>query len=76
MCNRLIGAAKCATTSLCALIGRHPDAFVCDPKEPFFFSQDRNYLGKGWRWYEGLFADAAGEAAIGEGTVHLSLIHI
>jgi hypothetical protein len=68
----VIGAAKCATSSLCALIGAHREAFMCDPKEPFFFSRDRNYLGKGWPWYESLFSEARGKLAIGEGSVHYS----
>jgi hypothetical protein len=64
----VIGAVKCGTSSLCKLLGGHPAAFMCDPREPFFFSHDRNYLGKGWDWYESLFVGAAGKAAIGEGS--------
>lgn len=69
----VVGAAKCGTSSLCTLIGRHPDAFMCDPKEPFFFSHNKNYVEKGWDWYESLFADAEGRTAVGEGSVTYSM---
>ena len=65
----IIGAAKCGTTSLATLIGRHPDAFMCEPKEPVFFSRDRNYCDRGWAWYESLFEGAQGKKSIGEGSV-------
>ena len=66
----VIGAAKCATSSLCALIGSHPDAFMCDPKEPMFFARDVLYHDRGWAWYTSLFEQAEGCRAIGEGSVH------
>lgn len=44
----VIGAAKAGTTSLCELLGAHPEVFFSDPKEPQFFTEryDRGY---GWR---------------------------
>lgn len=63
----VIGSAKCATTSLCGLLGAHPDVFMCQPKEPHFFSVDEVYH-QGWQWYESLFANAEGKTAIGEGS--------
>ena len=30
----IIGAMKCATTSLSELFAEHPQIFVCTPKEP------------------------------------------
>ena len=36
----IIGAPKAGTTSLAAYLGSHPGAFVCTPKEPFFWSDD------------------------------------
>ena len=49
----IVGAQKSGTTALAAHMGEHPDVFVCNPKEPHFFS--RNYhLGQ--EWYERLFA--------------------
>lgn len=63
----VIGAQKCATSSLCHLIGQHPDVFMTDPKEPYFFSNEDVWT-RGWQWYESLFAAAAGKIAIGEGS--------
>lgn len=63
----VIGAGKCATTSLCELLAAHADAFVSDPKEPNFFSDDDNYF-RGWEHYCQLFANADGCVAIGEGS--------
>ena len=63
----IIGAGKCATTSLCDLLAEHPDVFVSNPKEPNFFSNSENYA-KGLDHYGQLFADAEGCAAIGEGS--------
>lgn len=63
----VIGSAKCATTSLCELLHKHPDVFICKPKEPHFFSLDDVYQ-RGWSWYESLFADVKDESAVGEGS--------
>ncbi len=51
----VIGAAKAGTTSLCELLGAHPDVFMCDPKEPGFFSLPTKYK-LGYDWYASLFA--------------------
>ena len=63
----VIGAAKSATTSLCGVLGRHPQVFMCDPKEPHFFSRPECYA-RGIRWYEGLFDGAGPAIAVGEGS--------
>ena len=63
----VIGAMKSATTSLCELLGSHPDIFVSNPKEPEFFCKDDIYK-RGWKWYESLFTAAIGKIAIGEGS--------
>ncbi len=63
----IIGAPKCGTTSLCQDLGRHPEIFMCDPKEPRFFSHDEIYA-KGLRWYASLFSDVTAEKAVGEGS--------
>jgi hypothetical protein len=34
----VVGAAKAGTTSLCDSLATHPGVFVCEPKEPHFFS--------------------------------------
>lgn len=63
----VIGAQKCATSSVCDLLGQHPDVFMTDPKEPFFFSHDEVYA-RGLGWYESLFDAAGPAAAVGEGS--------
>lgn len=63
----VIGAQKCATSSLCALLGEHPDVFMTTPKEPYFFSSPAIWV-KGWSWYESLFDDAGDCRAVGEGS--------
>ena len=63
----VIGSAKCASTSLCTLLGQHPEVFMATPKEPNFFSNEEVY-SQGLEWYEALF-DAAGEKPYrGEGS--------
>ncbi|KAJ1404435.1 P-loop containing nucleoside triphosphate hydrolase protein [Ochromonadaceae sp. CCMP2298] len=39
----ILGAKKCATTSLWDLLVKHPDICKSNNKEPFFFSIDENY---------------------------------
>lgn len=67
----IIGAMKCATTSLCAYLRQHPDIFVADPKDIYFFSNDEFYE-KGWEWYVIKFQGVTDEKAIGEGTDNYS----
>lgn len=68
----VIGAAKAGTTGLCALLNQHPSVFVCEPKEPKFFSLDENFQ-KGWEWYGELFQNATNATAIGEGSVNYTM---
>ncbi len=63
----IIGASKCATTSICNMIGRHPEVFMVECKEPSFFNDDDNYA-KGLAWYESLYEKGAGKKALGEGS--------
>ena len=63
----VIGASKCATSSLCYLLGCHPDVFMTTPKEPHFFSYSEVWA-KGWDWYELLFSGAEEKKAVGEGS--------
>jgi len=60
----LIGAAKCATTAIAALVGKHPDVFMIDT-EHHFFSKDEVF-GRGLAWFESLFDAAGSRRAIGE----------
>ncbi len=60
----ILGVAKAGTTSLYYYLNQHPDVYMSEPKEPFFFEAE---YGKGieyyWRKY---FAGWRGEKAIGE----------
>jgi hypothetical protein len=61
-----VGAEKAGTTTLATMLGEHPDVFMCDPKEPRFFT-DPNW-NRGVAWYESLFDGAGGFRAVGEAT--------
>jgi len=64
----IIGAMKCATSTLHEQLARQPGIFMSDPKEPNFFSNDEIYA-KGLSWYESLFPQAEASApAQGSGT--------
>lgn len=65
----VIGAMKCATSSLAVQLNRQPGIFVTDPKEPCFFSDDPVYA-RGAEWYAGLFAAAAEGDLKGEASTH------
>ena len=65
----VIGAAKCGTTSLCDLLGSHPEIFFSNPKEPRYFSNTERFGTAEFRdWYESLFAEVNNEKRVGEGT--------
>src|SRR5437879_2953630 len=68
----VIGAARCGTTSMCDLLGRHPDVFMSNPKETNFFCHD-DVFAKGWEWYESHFASAADKTARGEGSARYGM---
>jgi len=70
----VIGAAKCGTTSLCDLVGQHPEVFMSTPKEPHYFSRV-NDVDRGRAGYESLFADASPFAAVGEGSTSYTHPH-
>ena len=36
----IVGAPKCGTTALHTYLGAHPNIFLCEPKEPNYFSTD------------------------------------
>ena len=60
----IVGAEKAGTTTLAAMLSEHPEVFMCDPKEPRFFTYHNWH--RGLHWYESLFNDADGYKAIGE----------
>lgn len=65
----IIGAMKCATSSLHEQIALQPGTCLSEPKEPNFFSNDEEYA-RGWDWYAGLFADASPGDLRGESSTH------
>ena len=48
----VIGAQKCGTTTLAALLGGNPEICLAHPKEPNFYSVN---FGKGHDWYKQCF---------------------
>lgn len=70
----VIGAAKCGTTSVCDLLGAHPDIFMSDPKEPHYFSRLTKYPQRE-EWYASLFPDGDDFEAIGEGSTSYTHPH-
>jgi len=65
----IIGAMKSATSSLYQQLVRQQGIFMCTPKEPNFFSDDKQYA-KGMAWYSGLFANAPEGSLLGEASTH------
>ncbi len=64
----IVGAPKCATSSLHLLLLQHPDIFMCDPKEPHFFCTDLPGLAEvpDAAGYDALFTDAPAGTTWGE----------
>jgi len=69
----VIGAAKAASSSVCTLLGLHPDIFMVDCKEPCFFNDDAKFNGLGWTWYESLYLGSESCARRGEGSNRYSM---
>lgn len=65
----IVGAMKCATSTLHDQLAAQPGFFMTEPKEPNFFSDDPIY-GRGFDWYEGLFHGAAAGHLRGESSTH------
>src|SRR5690349_17383952 len=65
----IIGAMKCATTTLHEQLARQPGIFMSRPKEPNFFSDDEVYA-RGLDWYRSLFDGAGDSALCGESSTH------
>jgi hypothetical protein len=63
----VIGAPKAATSSLCFYLAQHPQVAMSEPKEPFFFCEEKRF-NKGWSWYAQCFDHVKGEKAVGEGS--------
>lgn len=65
----IAGAMKSATTSLQVQLEQQPGIFMCEPKEPNFFSDDDQYA-KGMAWYAALFSAAPANDLLGEASTH------
>lgn len=65
----IIGAMKCATSTLHDQLAGVPGVFMTTPKEPCFFSDDEVW-GRGLDWYEGLFSGAGAGDLCGESSTH------
>ncbi|QEG41896.1 sulfotransferase domain-containing protein [Roseimaritima ulvae] len=58
-----IGTSKAGSTWLFDLLSRHPDAYMTPVKGLYFFD---THFDKGWLWYTQHFAEASGQAIVGE----------
>ena len=65
----IIGAMKCATSTLHEQLARQPGVFMSTPKEPCFFSDDDVYQ-RGVSWYQSLFEKAPAGSLRGESSTH------
>ncbi len=69
----IIGAAKCATTTLYAQLAAQPGIFMTDPKEPCFFSDDDRYA-QGIEGYWDLYKGAQPGELRGEASTRYSYL--
>lgn len=65
----IIGAMKCATTTLHDQLALQPGFRMSNPKEPNFFSDDENWAN-GLDWYRSLFSGADENTLCGESSTH------
>jgi hypothetical protein len=65
----IIGAMKCATSTVHDQLSMHNSFFMTTPKEPNFFSDNEIYA-KGFEWYGSLFARADAGQFKGESSTH------
>ncbi|MGI9508472.1 MAG: sulfotransferase family protein [Geminicoccaceae bacterium] len=66
----IVGAPKCGTTSMAAYLGRHPDIYFAERKEPFFFCTDLPHTNAvtDEQTYLSLFANGTDQRYRGEGS--------
>ena len=64
----IVGAPKCGSTSLHFYIANHPEIFMSEPKELFYFIKELNW-DNGLEWYLSHFQAAGSKKIIGESTV-------
>ena len=65
----IIGAMKCATSTLHEQLALQPGIFMTEPKEPNFFSDNEEYQ-RGMDWYLSLFTEAQATDICGESSTH------
>lgn len=65
----IIGAMKCATSTLHEQLARQQGVFMSDPKEPCFFSDDAQWR-RGLSWYKSLFRNSKAGDLCGESSTH------
>lgn len=65
----IIGAMKCATSTLHEQLAQQPGIVMSTPKEPYFFSNDEVWQ-RGMAWYASLFEHASEDALCGESSTH------
>ncbi|MDJ0701709.1 MAG: sulfotransferase [Leptolyngbyaceae cyanobacterium MO_188.B28] len=65
----IIGAMKCATTTLHEQLAAQSGIFMSEPKEPNFFSDSPEYE-QGIEWYKALFQSADADDLCGESSTH------
>jgi hypothetical protein len=65
----IIGAMKCATSTLHDQLAAQSGIFMSAPKEPNFFSDDAQW-SKGMQWYSSLFQSAKKYDICGESSTH------
>ena len=68
----VIGAMKSGTTSLAHYLRAHPEVYVPDKKELYFFTAEDNW-DRGIDWYEAQFRAAGDARAVGEASVGYSM---
>ena len=61
----ILGAAKAGTTSLYHYINQHPDVYMSEPKEAWFFDGKDYKKGVEWYWNR-YFKGWSGQKAVGE----------
>lgn len=65
----VIGAMKCATSTLHVQLASQPGVFMSTPKEPNFFSDDEVFA-RGLDWYGELFEEGGESDLCGESSTH------
>ncbi|MFW6200201.1 MAG: sulfotransferase domain-containing protein [Gemmatimonadota bacterium] len=66
----ILGVGRSGTTSLADNLADHPDVFLSNPKEPWFFDGPR-YEERDLDWYwDEYYSEWSGEGAVGEASSH------